>query len=290
MTILVLGATGMLGNAVFRVLSENSNQKVIGTIRDVASRRFFFPELSNNLISVENLEEHRCLTELVFSIKPDVVVNCLSLSRSSWQDSTRMISVYALLPRRLSHICGLVKARLIHISSDGVFSGSSGYYTENDLPDANDFYGIAKILGEVNLPGTVTLRTSIIGHEIGSKRGLLEWFLAQRNECKGNTRAIFSGLPTVVLSQIIKDVILPYTDLHGVYHIASHPISKYDLLQLIATRYGRNTRIIPDNTVVWTVPCVLDRFRSATGYVPPEWPVLIDTMYSYKFGLKDSHV
>jgi dTDP-4-dehydrorhamnose reductase len=290
MTILVLGATGMLGSAVFRVLTENSNIIVIGTIRNIASRSIFVPELAKNLVAVGNLEDHRCLADLVFSIRPDVVVNCLSLSRSSWQDAARMISVFALLPRRLSHICGIAKARLIHISSDGVFSGSSGSYTEDDLPDADDSYGIAKLLGEINLPGVITLRTSIIGHAIGPKYGLLEWFLAQRNDCRGNTRAIFSGFPTVVLAQIIRDVVLPHTDLHGIYHVASRPISKFDLLKLVAKRYGCNTRITPDDTIVMDRSLCADRFKSATGYIPPEWPVMVDIMHSYKFGLKGSHV
>ena len=288
MSTLVLGATGLLGNAVFRVLSEAGDERVYGTTRNSELRRFFTPELGNRLLVVGNLEDERQLTMLFDSVRPSVVVNCTALGKSAPQDPMRLISIFSLLPRRLAQLCHLRGVRLVQMSSDGVFRGTRGRYTEDDLPDATDPYGIAKLLGEVDGPGAITLRTSIIGHELRSRTGLLEWFLSQGEECRCYTRAVFSGFPTVVLAQVIRDVVLPLPDLHGIYHLATRPISKFDLLQLVARRYGTSTRIIPDEKVIIDRSLSADRFARATGYVPPEWPVLIDAMHSHRFGLRES--
>jgi dTDP-4-dehydrorhamnose reductase len=287
MSVLVLGATGLLGNAMFRVLSETRGFQVFGTIRSAEARQYFIPELSDRLLVVGDLEDLGQLTTLVDSVKPSVIVNCTALPRSAPQDPMKMISVFSLLPHRLAHLCRSRGMRLVQISSDGVFRGTGGGYTEDDPPDAVDAYGIAKLLGEIDDPTAITLRTSIVGHEVLSRNGLLEWFLAQTDECRCYTKAIFSGFPAVVLAQIVRDVVLPRQSLHGIYHVATRPISKFELLQLIARRYGKATRIVPDASVVMDRSLSADRFTRATGYVPPDWPALVDAMYSYKFGLKE---
>jgi dTDP-4-dehydrorhamnose reductase len=212
------------------------------------------------------------------------VINCSAAGRPAPADPLRSIQVYAVLPRRLSHLCRLAGARLIQIGSDGVFSGNRGFYGENDLPDANDVYGIAKLLGEIAEPHAITLRTSIIGHELQSRGGLLEWFLSQQGQCSCFTQAIFSGFPTIVLADLIRDVVVPHPDLHGIYHMATRPISKFDLLQLVATRYGKAIQLIPDDRASPDRSLVAERFRAATGYVPPDWPDLVDRMYCDRFG------
>jgi dTDP-4-dehydrorhamnose reductase len=189
-----------------------------------------------------------------------------------------------VLPRRLSHLCRLSGARLIQVSSDGVFSGSRGGYTEDDLPDANDTYGVAKLLGEISEPHAFTVRTSIIGHELQSRGGLLEWFLSQQGQCSCYTRAIFSGFPTIVLADLIRDIVIPQSGLHGIYHLATRPISKFDLLQLVAKRYGKAIELVPDDRPGPDRSLIADRFRKATGYTPPDWPELVDLMYSDRFG------
>jgi dTDP-4-dehydrorhamnose reductase len=214
------------------------------------------------------------------------VINCIAVPRASWNDPLKMISVFGLFPKRLAHLCAERGIRLIHVSSDGVFRGTRGRYAEDDLPDANDLYGISKILGEVSGPLAVTLRTSIVGHELQSKSGLLEWFLSQKEECRCYANALFSGLPSVVFAQVVRDIVLPRPQLHGIYHVAARGISKCDLLRLIAARYGCSTRVIPDQNVAIDRTLRADRFASATGYEAPEWPVLVDAMYSYKFGLR----
>ena len=197
-------------------------------------------------------------------------------------DPLQAIPINSLLPHRLAGLCALLSARLVHIGTDCIFSGEKGGYTENDPSDAKDLYGKSKFLGEVDYPHAVTLRTSIIGHELQSAHSLIGWFLSQQDHCKGYKRAIFSGLPTVALAQIIRDVVIPSPDLSGVYHVAAKPISKYDLLRLVADVYGKSIEIEPDDQLIIDRSLNADRFRQATGYVVPDWPELIKLMYSYQ--------
>jgi dTDP-4-dehydrorhamnose reductase len=282
--ILVLGATGLLGNAVFRGLSKASDAQVEGTIRREAARGFFAPEHASHLTVVEDIENPEQLARMLETAGPDLVINCIAVGRPAPADPMRSFAVYSVLPRRLSHLCRLSGARLVQISSDGVFSGSRGGYSEDDPPDADDIYGISKLLGEVAEPHAVTLRTSIIGHELQSGSGLLEWFLSQQDRCRCYTRAIFSGFPTIVLADLIRDVVIPRPDLHGVYHVATRPISKFDLLRLVAKRYGKTIELIPDDRASPDRSLVADRFEKATGYVAPDWPALVDLMYRDRFG------
>jgi len=285
MKILVLGATGMLGNAVFRVFSEDSSLQVFGTVRRKEARCYFISELASRLIVLKNVECQDELDELFVSLCPAVVINCIAERKQTKSDVIKSINIYSLLPHRLAHMCRLHGARLIQISTDGVFSGSRGGYTEDDFPDANDLYGVSKQLGEVRDSDAITLRTSIFGHELQTKTGLLEWFLSQKGQCRCYTRSIFSGFPTVVFAAVIRDFILPRPDLFGVYHVATKPISKHDLLLLVLQKYGLTLKIIPDYKNVIDRSLSAEKFNSATGYSPPDWTELINTMYSYKFGL-----
>lgn len=284
MRVLVLGASGMLGSAMFRILSENDDWEVFGTLRSGAAKKFFSPELAERLVVGCDVENHDALTNVFLQIEPDVVINCIALTKGTVgaDDPMRSFSIYALLPHRLAVLCGLVKARLVHISTDGVFSGVRGGYLEGDFPDAKDIYGTSKILGEVCYPHTITLRTSIIGHELQTAHGLIGWFLAQENKCKCFTRAMFSGFPTVVLACIVRDIVIPRANLSGIYHVAAEPISKFDLLRLVAEEYGKLIEIIPLDEPVIDRSLNADRFRVATEYVPPAWPELISIMHSYK--------
>lgn len=283
MKILVLGATGLLGNALLRSMSKAPAAQVVGTIRRESSRALFSQENAQQLIVVEDLERPDRLTELLNSIRPDVVVNCIAAGRPAPADPMRSLQVYSVLPQRLAQLCLMSGCRLVQIGSDGVFSGARGAYREDDLPDADDIYGISKLLGEVNAPNAITLRTSIIGHELQFKGGLLEWFLSQQGQCRCYTRAIFSGFPTIVLADVIRDFVIPRPDLYGVYHVATRPISKFDLLLLVAERYGKSIELIPDDRSNPNRSLVADRFEKATGYVPPDWPALVDAMYRDKF-------
>jgi len=284
MRILVLGASGMLGNAVIRVLSEKPDWQVQGTIRSESAKRFFHPDIAGRLLAGVDVEQQDSLVQAFVRVHPDVVINCVGLVKqlAEADDPLQAVPINTLLPHRLARLCELAGARLVHMSTDCVFAGGKGDYRESDPSDAKDLYGRSKYLGEVDYPHTVTLRTSIIGHELQSAHGLVGWFLSQQERCNGYTKAIFSGLPTVVLAQIIRDVVIPRSDLSGVYHVAAQPISKYDLLKLVARVYGKQIEIVPDDKLAINRSLNADRFRDATGYVAPGWLELIESMHAYK--------
>jgi dTDP-4-dehydrorhamnose reductase len=229
---------------------------------------------------VSNYDELVRIFELV---KPEIVINCISLAKNLLNAPSILdiVPIYTLLPHRLARLCSIIGARLVHISTDGVFTGLKGQYTEKDIPDARDIYGISKHLGEVNYSHAITLRTSIIGPELKGKDGFLEWFLSQQIQCRAFSRAIFSGFPTNVLAEIIRDIVIPRPQLSGVYHVATQPISKLDLLRLIAHHYGKDIELVPDCKLVMDRSLDSALFSKATGYFPPSWPELIDSMHSY---------
>ena len=282
MKVLVLGASGMLGHAMIRVLSENHNLQVFGSIRSDKVKVFFSPHNAENLVLCNDVTNLNVLSDIFDKVQPNVVINCISLDKALLAKSSPllMIPIYALLPHQLAKLCNGIDARLIHISTDGVFSGSRGNYLEDDACDSQDIYGITKYIGEVHESHTITIRTSIIGHELKSKNGLVEWFLSQQTQCQCFNRVIFSGFPTVVLAQIIRDFVIPNADLNGVHHIASNPISKRELLLLIAEVYGKKIKFITNNKVQINRSLNGERFRIATGYIPPDWQSLVKSMHS----------
>lgn len=284
MKILVIGASGMIGSTVLRVLSEQRDWEVFGTVRDASVKRLFSAAIRERTIAGVDVEHPDLLIKILDQIRPDVVVNCAGLTKHKPEADDPLVSVpiNTLMPHRLAGLCKLVGARLIHVSTDCVFSGEKGGYVENDFADARDVYGKSKALGEVLYPHTITLRTSTIGHELQSQYGLLDWFLAQEGRCKGYTRAVFSGLPTVVFAQVVRDMVIPHKELSGLYHVAAEPINKFDLLKLIAEVYGKTINIEPDDKFVIDRSLNADRFRQATGYVAPDWRSLIKSMHLYQ--------
>lgn len=284
MRILVLGASGMIGSAVLRVLSESAENKVYGSIRDISCMPYFSNYTQGQILSGIDVMRLDDLMKLFEQTTPDVVVNCIGLTKHKDECENPLVAlpVNSLFPHRLAHLCKLVGARMIHVSTDCVFSGSKGDYREGDIPDAVDIYGRSKILGEVSYSNSITLRTSTIGHELKSNHGLLDWFLSQGESCKGFSRAIFSGLPTTVFAKIIRDIVIPHEKLFGLYHVAASPINKFELLGLIAKFYKKEIEIIQDDSFEIDRSLNADRFRLATGYEPPAWPELIKLMYAYK--------
>lgn len=284
MKVLVLGASGMLGNAVMRVMREDPALEIFGSLRANSVPAVYANLPANSIITGCDVEDADALVKLFTNVKPDVVINCVGLVKQLAQVNDPLITlpINAMLPHRLANLCGLAGARLVHMSTDCVFSGSKGNYTEQDASDAEDLYGKSKFIGEVDYPHAVTLRTSIIGHELDSKHGLINWFLAQQGNCKGYRRVIFSGLPTVVLAQVIRDAVIPRPTLSGIYHVAAEPISKYDLLKLVAEVYGKTIEIVPDDTIAIDRSLNADRFFAQTGCKVPSWPELIKTMHTYQ--------
>jgi dTDP-4-dehydrorhamnose reductase len=278
--ILVLGATGMLGNAMFRLFSQSAGFDTQGTARSAASVQHFDEALRPRIHVGVDVEQHDHLVQLFSRVRPDVVINCIGLVKqlAEANDPLAALPINSLLPHRLARLASLVGARLVHVSTDCVFSGRQGSYLETDMPDALDLYGRSKLLGEVDYENAITLRTSIIGHEISSTHSLVGWFLAQQGRVKGYTRAVFSGLPTVELARVIRDHLLPRPDLRGLWHVSAAPITKYDLLKLIKQAYCRSTEIEADDRLVIDRSLDSSRFRSETGWQPKDWSALIDEM------------
>jgi len=283
-TVLVLGATGMLGHVVLRYFASRDEYRVLGSARTPASVMRLPAALHDRVIPGIDVENVDMLAGLLAQTQPDVVINCVGLIKQLAQveDPLVALPINSLLPHRLARLCALRGARLIHVSTDCVFAGSKGMYVEGDPSDAQDLYGRSKFLGEVDCPHAVTLRTSIIGPELGTAHGLVGWFLAQQGSVKGYAKAIFSGLTTVELARVMYERVLPNAALTGVYHVSVAPIDKCSLLRLVAEVYGKTIEIRPDSAVVIDRSLDSSRFRSATGYVPPAWPALIAEMR--KFG------
>ena len=281
--LLVLGATGMLGNAVLRLFAESPGFEATGTVRTSGSRNLLPAGLADRVVVGVDVENPDALVQLLSDLRPDVVVNCIGLVKqlAAADDPLAALPVNALLPHRLARMCGLAGARLVHVSTDCVFSGSKGMYLETDVADAKDLYGKSKHLGEVDYPHAVTLRTSIIGHELAGARGLIGWFLAQEGSVRGYTHAIFSGLPTIELARVIRDHVIPRPELRGVYHVSAEPIAKYDLLRLVAEEYGKTIEITPDDRLHIDRSLDSSRFRGVTGYRPAPWRELVRRMRDY---------
>jgi dTDP-4-dehydrorhamnose reductase len=279
MRILILGITGMLGSAVFRLLAATPGVVLFGTARAAHAP---VPAGATLLAGVDVLDEE-ALVEALERAQPDVVINCVGLIKQlvAADDPLQALPLNALFPHRLARLAALSGTRVVHISTDCVFSGRQGGYRETDVTDAADLYGKSKQLGElVDYPHAITLRTSIIGHELHTQHALVDWFLAQQGGVRGYTKAVFSGLPTVELAHVIRDFVLPRPELAGLYHVSAEPIDKYSLLRLVADVYGKKIDIQPDAAV--TIDRSLDstRFRTATGYQPPTWPELVRRMHA----------
>ncbi len=283
MRVLVLGASGMLGNAVLRLFAHSAGHQAFGSVRSTGALRWLPKDLHANIVTGVDVENIDSLTRLFAVVHPDLVINCVGLVKqlAEADDALAAIPINALLPHRLARLCEVAGARLVHMSTDCVFSGVKGLYTEADVSDAKDLYGRSKYLGEVDCPHAITLRTSIIGRELDGARSLVGWFLAQEGRVKGYKRAIFSGLPTVEIARLIRDHVIPHPELHGLYHVSADPINKFDLLALVAQVYGKAIEIEPDDQLVIDRSLDSTRFRLATGFQPKPWPELVRAMHEF---------
>ncbi|WP_075364333.1 dTDP-4-dehydrorhamnose reductase family protein [Desulfosporosinus metallidurans] len=280
--VLILGGSGMLGHTLFRSLSEDPSLDVFATVRSAKELSGWLPtERMKKVRRDVDIHHTDSLVKVFAEVKPDLVANCIGIIKQvpEAQDSLATITANALLPHRIALLCDAAGARMIHVSTDCVFNGEKGGYTESDFPNATDLYGRTKVLGEVVYPHCVTLRTSIIGHELKGNYGLVEWFLRQKETVSGFRKVIYSGFPTVELSRIIRDYVIPNPEMTGLYHVSSNPISKYELLKLIAVQYGKKIEIEPDESFPLDRSLDSSIFRSLTGYNPPTWTELVREMH-----------
>jgi len=285
MKVLVFGVTGMLGSAVYRVFSQSDAYEAWGTLRSNNGKRYFSADSQSRLVSGVDVLDQDAVVSVLNQIRPNVVINCIGLIKqlAEANDPLSALPINAMLPHRLARLCELLGARLIHVSTDCVFSGCTGMYTEEAVSDANDLYGKSKFIGELHdQANAITLRTSIIGHELGSQYALIDWFLAQEGMVKGYAKAVFSGLPTIELARVMRDYVLPKPNLTGLYHVSAEPIDKLSLLKLVAKVYGKDIQITPDEYVQIDRSLNSTRFQQITGYVPPTWPELVKNMYEQR--------
>ena len=276
MRILILGGDGMLGHQLFQGLGKRHEVRVTlrQTLAHYSALNLFRQASVYDEIDVRNLERVR---HVMVDFHPDAVVNATGIVKQRNEAGQRIpsIEINALVPHKLSALCQELGVRIINMSTDCVFSGRSGNYSEHDTPDAEDLYGRSKLLGEVTEAPGITLRTSIIGRELSRKTGLLEWFLAQKAPIKGFRNAIFSGFTTFEMSRIIEHILLHSPPRYGFYHVSSAPISKYDLLRLIRDKLGLQIEIVADEAFKCDRSLDSSRFKRTYNYTPPTWDAMI---------------
>ncbi len=280
MKVLVIGGGGMLGHKLIQVLSREFD--VFTTVRSPLDRyaRFgiFDREKTFENVDVEDISK---IDSIFREVQPDVAINAVGLIKQlpNSKNVVETLNVNSIFPHRLGEVAAKFGSRLICISTDCVFSGEKGNYTETDVPDALDLYGMSKNLGEVNSDECLTIRTSMFGRELLTKHSLVEWLLGHTGGVvSGYRKAIFSGFSTLKLSEILATVIRDHPKLAGIYHVSSDPITKYDLLRLIKSAYGLDVDVEPSDEVVIDRSLDSQRFRTATGISPAALPEMVERM------------
>lgn len=279
MKVLVLGGDGMLGHELFFSLRERHETRV--TLRQpLAAYGAHGLFNAQNAVPQIDVRAPGGIEQVLEDFRPQAVVNAVGIvkQRPESEDALISIEVNSLTPHRLAVACHAIGARLVHLSTDCVFSGRRGRYSETDLPDPPDVYGRSKLLGEVSGEGALTLRTSMIGLGLYRKTSLVDWFLAQKGRVQGYRNAIFSGLTTRELARVIGMLIEKHPQASGLYHVAAQPISKLDLLSKLRERLGLAIEIVPADEP--RIDRSLDgtRFRRVFAYTPPTWDAMLDEL------------
>ena len=274
--VLVLGGSGMLGHKMFQTLGARKFETYATVRGGLDNSPLNHPELlqGGQVINGVEVSDFDRLQGTLADVKPDVVVNCVGVikQRDAAHESIESITINSLLPHRLAEMCNEIGARMIHFSTDCVFNGEKGAYEESDPSDATDLYGRSKFLGEVGSPGTLTLRSSIIGRELSNYSSLLEWFLAQNGKTiRGFSKAMYAGITTNRMSHLVSDLITDHPSLSGMYQVSGPWISKYDLLLILKDAFKLEIEIERDDEVDIDRTLVGDRFAEEIGYRAPSW-------------------
>jgi dTDP-4-dehydrorhamnose reductase len=277
--VIVLGGAGMLGHKMFQVLRRRLDRTFCTVRQDITKPPFDRVELlqGNDVLQGVDAADFPALDAILSAFRPEYVVNCIGVIKQRVEALSPIpsITINSLLPHKLAQIVARWGGRVIHFSTDCVFSGKRGQYTEEDLSDTEDLYGKTKFVGEVTVANALTLRTSIIGRELVAHRSLLDWFLAQnRTTVRGYRRVVYSGVTTNHLAELVASIIVDHPGLNGLYQVASEPISKYDLLGLLHEVYRLDVRIEPDDLEVSDRSMKCDRLRGAIAYECPSWSYL----------------
>ena len=290
MKILIFGAAGMIGHRIWLEGQNIKGAEVFGVIRKPRSHYEKFKVFNKNIIDEIDVSHWEKVEELLNKVKPDIIINAIGITirKPEMNDYSYGVEINSFFPRRLLKWVQANATRVIHLSTDCVFDGSSGKYTETSQPTAKDNYGKTKFLGEIDGEKALTLRFSCIGRELDSHTELLEWFLAQDGkEIKGFGKVIYSGVTTHIVAREVMRVMSDFPALCGIFQLSSTPISKYDLLCLIQKIYGTHVRIERSDDYIADKSLVCDKYVEATRYKPQEWIDMIkelhaDTRVNYK--------
>lgn len=276
MRILILGSNGLIGNNLLRVLSNKNKFEVYGSIRNFHKLKKY---LSNyNIFESPNFYDLKNLSNFFNKNKFDIVINSAGITKHVNAKNVKDIYyINSIFPKNLSLLSYKFDFKLIQISTDCVFSGKKGNYSEKDIPDSFDNYGMSKILGEDNNSKNLTIRVSTIGHELNTNNGLLNWFLNQKIECYGYSNAIFSGITTDYLAEIFSETLIE-KDISGLYHISSNPINKYKLLNIIKKVYRLKLNIIDSKLVKINRSLNSSQFNNKYSFECLDWYNMINKM------------
>ncbi len=270
----------MLGHALWLRLS--GDHETFGTVRGdefaLSEKCALFRKNVQNIMGGVNVLNDDDLKRAIDAAEPEVIVNCAGIVKQlpGAKYPVSSIAVNALFPHRLAGVCAERNIRLIHISTDCVFSGRNGGYIETSYPDADDLYGRTKYLGEVTGSNCLTIRTSLVGRQLSGAGGLFEWFLSHKGKVRGYRKAIFSGLTVYAMADVIKTLIEKHPALEGMYHVSGEKISKYDLLNRLRRSLGLDIGLVPDDTIVIDRSLDSTRFRRCTRIYIPTWEEMME--------------
>ena len=248
--ILIIGASGLIGNAIFNELNNYKIYDVYGTIQR-SKKKKYFKKNSNKIFSKIKIENINKIISIIQYLRPHIVINCAAIVKKyiDLYTAQKIIEINSSFPKYLSLLSDKYKFKLIQISTDCVFDGLKGNYNENSIPNARDIYGVSKLLGETTSSNAITIRTSIIGPELEKSQGLFEWFIRQKGIIYGYSKFLFSGLTCYELAKIIRKYVLT-KKINGIIHISSKPINKYSLLVKLQKIFNKNNIIIKKNSKI----------------------------------------
>jgi dTDP-4-dehydrorhamnose reductase len=281
--ILILGGTGMLGHKLFQQLRARFPGTLCTMQQHAADAPYDHITLLKNRGVIEGVDafDFDQLSKLLLRLRPHFLINCIGVIKQRQAASSHIatITLNSLLPHRLAALSARWGGRLIHFSTDCVFSGRRGMYKEGDPCDPQDLYGKTKFLGETTAVNALTVRTSIIGRELTNHCSLLDWFLSNsRGRVQGYRKSLYSGVTTNHLAELVADIIVRHQHLNGLYQVASEPISKYELLCLLREAYALDIGIDPVDGEAVDRSMDGSKFCEMTGYKCPPWAALVQQL------------